>query len=406
MSTSARANSSESLMEDAAGALDNRNTSASTTDMVDNRPELHAKAKAELGDSHGVLAVQPSVQYDSKLDTARMSVQHQENSTDCSFEIGKGNGAAIAASVSSNKAEDVGRSLGLVSVGKERADDELADDHHASLRDSGGSEDLLGTERGSPGFCSKSADEQSKFKGTRPNPSVNVGDSNIVVSAGNSSLATSADVSATKSSPVNHMSINVQRQDMDRKQKETSDSNLMSNTFAEVTKDEGNHERPKKLVKELPKSSLSSVSKSSQSKKVFYASVSKRTLSDSKENMLHSTPKSPPLPNVSAAPHSEPSTTLHSEGASHAQKKASASENESGSNLPKKVAVLPQKGEKINQSVSQSVSKVNASITHAATPSSSPATATLSDEEVIASWISILASFPLPQSTSLLLLGS
>lgn len=372
---------SEPFVENVVASVSNHSTSNSTIYMV--HLELNAKAKVELDDNHEGLGVQPSPQCDSKLDTAGTLVQYQENSVEPS-EFDKANLAAATTTEAGNTTKDTGRSCGHVKVEKDRASDKPADYHHESTEDSGGSEDSVGAKKGSTGFGSQSVDEKSKCTGAVQSLPAGMGEWNVIASVG-SPLASSIDFSVTKSPPANHMNAASQSQEINSKVKGTSESNFTSKkdnsgTFPEAIKNEENHEKQKKLEKELTKSSISSSSKSLECKKVFHASVSKRTLSDSKESMLCPTIKSPPLPNVSATSGSEPSTMLHPEDASNMQKKECISQSETATTVQKKVAVLPNKSEKISQSVSQSSSKGSASLPHTATSSSSPAT--LSDEEL------------------------
>lgn len=372
---------SEPFVENVVVSVSNPSTSNSTINKV--HLELNSKTKAKLDDNHEGPGVQPSSRYDSKLDTAVTLIQYHEPS-----EIGRANLAAASTTEASNTTKDMRRSCGLVKVGKNRAYDKSADNHHDSMQDSGGgSEDSLEAKKGSTGFGSQSVDEQWKCIATFQSLPTAMGECNVIASVGSPSLASSVDISVTKSPPANHMNVTSQSQDIDSKVKGTSECNFTSGkhksgTLSEGIKNEENHEKQKKFEKELAKPSASSSSKS-VCKKVLHASVSKRTSSDSKEGMLCSTLKSPPSSNVSATSGSEPSTVLHAEGASNLQKKECISQTEVATTVQKKVAVLPQKSEKISQSVSQSSAKVSASLPHTAASSSSPAT--LSDEEASAS---------------------
>lgn len=374
---------SEPFVETVVVSVSNTSTSNSTTNKV--HLELNVKTKAKLDDNHEGPGVKPSSRCDSKLDTAVTLVQYQENSIEPS-EIGRAGLAAASTTEAGNTTKDTRRSCGLVKVEKNRAYDKSADKHHDSLQDSGGSEDSLGAKKGSTGFGSQLMDEQFKCTGIFQSLPTAMGECNVIASVG-SPLASSVDILVTKSPSANHMSVTSQSQDIDSKVKGTSEINFTSSkdnsgTLSEGIKNEENHEKQKKFEKELAKSSGSSSSKS-DSKKVLHASISKRTSSDSKESVLCSTLKSPPSSNVSATSGSEPSTVLHAEGASNLQKKECISQTEVATTVQKKVAVLPQKSEKISQSVSQSSAKASASLPHAAASSSSPAT--LSDEEASAS---------------------
>ncbi|VFQ59817.1 unnamed protein product [Cuscuta campestris] len=150
-----------------------------------------------------------------------------------------------------------------------------------------------------------------------------------------------------------------------------SDNNLSSKGEAissnAVMEEEGN-EKSKKMVGELPKSSVSSASKAQMTKITYVSSSKRETLSDSKESMPHSSPRSISVRNLpSNSGSGESSSSLQSEGASSLPNKPTCTN-------------LLQRGEKVKPPGSLSSLKANATLMHPPTLSSSPAA--LSDEEL------------------------
>ncbi|XP_009778932.1 uncharacterized protein [Nicotiana sylvestris] len=186
----------------------------------------------------------------------------------------------------------------------------------------------------------------------------------VVLSMGKSSTGT------TKSSaPENRTSSKAHNHDSNGRPRGMSEidlSNKRESSSMDSGRDEERRERPKKILKELPKSSVVSTSKTSQSTKLFHAPV-KRTVSEAKDSVLNSSAKTSAVRSNPAGSHSaESSTSLQSESASHVHNKATGTH-------------LTQKGEKINQPSSQPSSKVNTHLMH---PPSSSSPAALSDEEL------------------------
>nr|XP_034903796.1 uncharacterized protein LOC118040859 isoform X2 [Populus alba] len=132
---------------------------------------------------------------------------------------------------------------------------------------------------------------------------------------------------------------------------------------SEIVTEEERHDISKKEIKECPKSSVNSASKVLHSSKSSHTSVPKRTVSDSKDSMLHLSSKA-----SSAQNSGDTAGSLQIESTSHAHSKALASG-------------LPQRSEKFNQSNGQSSSKTSLALSmNPSAPTNSPAA--LSDEEL------------------------
>lgn len=380
---------SEPIPEDLATARPetevNENSPDSSINTVTSCLEVHAKAKRELADTHRNLIVEPSPLYDAKLGASGTLVKSLEISANCSSENVKVSDVTITASeVSNSNVEDVGRRSGGVNIQKDRVDGESSLNHCQPNHDLAGLDGSLEANKISEGFALNSGVELSKSSLTGLSPRVASGESKVIASVGNSSSASST---LAVFASDNCVSARNQNHNTDSKLKGMPESRLAGDqdndgASTEVVKDEGRHERPRKLVKELSKSTLSSVSKSSQLKKFSHASVSKRTLSDLKDSMLHSSSLPSPVHHPASNPASDSANVLQTENALNIEKKPSMSQTETASSMQKKVpgSFSSQKGEKTSQSVTQCSSKVNTTLTHAAVSTNSPAT--LSDEEV------------------------
>ncbi|CAN4077459.1 unnamed protein product [Withania somnifera] len=186
----------------------------------------------------------------------------------------------------------------------------------------------------------------------------------VVLSIGKSSSGT------TKSSaPESRTSSKAHNHDSNGKPRGMSGINLSNkreSSSMDAVRDEERRERPQKMLKELPKSSVGSASKTLQSTKLSHTSV-KKTVSEAKDSAPNSSAKTSTMrSNPASSRSADSSTSLQSESASHIQNKATGTH-------------LTQKGEKINQPSCQPSSKVNAHLMH---PPSSSSPAALSDEEV------------------------
>ncbi|KAK3018841.1 hypothetical protein RJ639_003469, partial [Escallonia herrerae] len=216
------------------------------------------------------------------------------------------------------------------------------------------------------------AEEPSHSGSTTLSASARPSQRKLMVSVGKLSSTSSTMMVSKPLVSDNCRTANGQNHNLSSRQREMSDCNASSqkdNASTDVSKDEHGRENPRKIVKELPKSSVNSASKMSHSNKLPHASASKGTLPDPKDPVIHSSSKTSSTQNIAAAPGpSECANGLQNESALHVQSKIVASS-------------VPQRGEKINQSSCQSSSKVNhAQPMHPPAPSNSPAT--LSDEEL------------------------
>ncbi|KAL3499142.1 hypothetical protein ACH5RR_038235 [Cinchona calisaya] len=339
--------------------------------------DAHAKAKRELDDAHMNLIIHPPPLYDAKLGASGTLVKSHEILADFSSENARFNDASFTASeVSDRKVGDVVRRSDGVDIRKDGVDGEAPVNHCQPDHDTGDLDGSLEAKKISEGFASNSAVELSTSSLIVRSPRVATDEGKVIAPVGNLSSASENCVSESN-----------QNHNMDSHLKGMPESSFaggqdIAGASTEVVKDEGRHERARKLVKELPKSSRSSMSKSSHLKRFSQPSVSKRISSDSKDSMVHSSSLPSPLQQVASNPSSESANVLQPENASNIQKKSTVLQTETAPSMQKKVpgSVSSQKGEKINQSVTQSLSKVNTTLTHAATSSNSPAT--LSDEEL------------------------
>lgn len=186
----------------------------------------------------------------------------------------------------------------------------------------------------------------------------------VVLSVGKSSSGT------TKSSaPESRIFSKAHHHDSNGKLRGISGSNLSNkreSSSMDAGRDEERRERPKKMLKELPKSSVGSASKILQSTKLSHAPV-KKTVSEAKDSVPNSSAKASTVrSNPASARSAESSSSLQSESAAHIQNKAAGTH-------------LTQKCEKTNQPSCQPSSKLNAHLMH---PPSSSSPAALSDEEL------------------------
>ncbi|XWS48721.1 hypothetical protein CRYUN_Cryun13aG0100700 [Craigia yunnanensis] len=239
--------------------------------------------------------------------------------------------------------------------------------------------DLEGSEV--PELVQKSSSESNHVPGSaeEPKPSANVATSEeqsiqhkIVVCVGKSSSTSSSAIFSMSSIPDNSKHTDTQNSNPNVNQRIIPDNNAnirKDHAASDVPRDEDRHDIFRKAAKECPKSSVGSTSKVSNQSRISHASISKRTISESKDSMPFSSLKAYLVQNTSTNLISgESAGSLQSRSASHVQQhKTSASG-------------FPQKSEKLNQSSTQSACKVtHASSTHPFAPSNSP---TLSDEEL------------------------
>ncbi|XWS50182.1 hypothetical protein CRYUN_Cryun12cG0067100 [Craigia yunnanensis] len=194
----------------------------------------------------------------------------------------------------------------------------------------------------------------------------------MVACVGKSSSTSSAAIIPMSSIPDNSKPTDTQNSSPNPKQRVIPDNNVSikkDHAASDVPRDEDRHDLSRKAAKEHPKSSFGTTSKVSHQSRISHASISKRTIFESKDSVSSSSLKASSVQNASVTSVSgEFAGSMQSQSASHVQQnKASASG-------------FPQKGEKFNQSSTQPASKVtHASSAHPFAPSNSP---TLSDEEL------------------------
>lgn len=330
-------------------------------------PETEAKADDIRGDF-----VQSSSPCDAMLERTRSLPHHAETSNILLYESLKVNDAPVVNTEDrDHKSQDVDSSSTILGNNKMKNADGLSRDLCQSNQESTISEDAERAKNSSSGLKhgTKPADV-AKPSSTTIITTTAPSQRKVIVTMGKSSSTSSTSLIPKPSASESCVSSNDHNHDINSLQRGKSDNNLISKreaTSFNAARDEEGHENPKKVVKEIPKSSVGSASKA-QVTKITYASSSKRTLSDSKDSMPHSSHRTISVRNASANSGSgESSSSLQSEGASSVQNKPSGT-------------ILHQKGEKVNQSGSQPSVKVSGSLMHPPTLSSSPAA--LSDEEV------------------------
>ncbi|GMJ00484.1 hypothetical protein like AT1G32810 [Hibiscus trionum] len=209
-----------------------------------------------------------------------------------------------------------------------------------------------------------------------PKPSINILNSEeqsnqrkIVVCVGKSSSASSAATIPISSIPGSSKPTDSQNNTKQRVMPDNDMSSKKDHATNDLPRDEDKLELSHKTAKEHPKSSFGSTSKVSHQSRVSHASISKRTISESKDSVPFSSLKAPFVQNtsVTSVP-GDSAASLQSQSATYIQQNKTLA------------SVFPQKGEKFSQSNTQITSKVtHASSIHPFPTSNSP---TLSDEEL------------------------
>ncbi|XVE58172.1 hypothetical protein DITRI_Ditri04bG0149100 [Diplodiscus trichospermus] len=232
-----------------------------------------------------------------------------------------------------------------------------------------------------PELVQKSSSESNHVpepaEGPKPSPHVvTSGEQSIqykmVACIGKSSSTSSAAIIPLSSVHDNSKHTDSLNSNPNMKQRVMPDNNASirkDHTVSDVPRDEDRREISRKAAKERPKASVGFPSKVSHQSRISHASISKRSIAESKDSVPSSSLKASSVQNTLASTVSgEFAGSLQSQSASHVtQHKTSASG-------------LPQKSEKSNQSSTTSASKVtHASSAHPFAPSISP---TLSDEEL------------------------
>uniref|UniRef100_A0A5B6ZPX5 Zinc finger PHD-type domain-containing protein n=3 Tax=Davidia involucrata TaxID=16924 RepID=A0A5B6ZPX5_DAVIN len=358
----------EPLVEDLATAApevkDNQNFQDSNGDMSPNSLQSNVKFKTEvdIDNSGGVLDVEPSLD-DVKLDGDNLSENVKVNSV------------AITSSQSSDhKVQYVDKSTDAVSDCQIVKPDELPGDPCQLKQQLEGSVGSMAGRKSSSELKHgpRPAEEPSKSGGLILSPLAPLSQRKMIVSVGKSSSTSLTTVISRPSISDNQRPANTQHHNASTKQRGMSEGNVSikkDNASTDVVRDEDGCEMPKKIPKEHLKSSVSSLLKTSHSTKISHASVSKRTLSDSKDPGLCSSSKASSVQNIVVTSGSgESASLLPTQSALHVQNKMTASG-------------LPHRGEKVNLLNSQASSKVNNTPSmHPPAPSNSAAV--LSDEEL------------------------
>lgn len=215
----------------------------------------------------------------------------------------------------------------------------------------------------------KFSEELSKSGGTILNSAVAPGQFKTVSCAGKSSTVPPTSLTPKSSPPQNLKSGDPQNPNPFTKQRVTSESkvSIKKERASSADTDQDKDSVPRKIVKEQLRSPTSSALKTSHFSRNSHDSVSKRTTSESKDLLLHSSSKTlsegdTAVPSGS----SEPAGTLPCQKVLHGQNKSSASS-------------ALQRSEKLNQTTS---SKTTQNHAPPACPAPSSSQAKLSDEEV------------------------
>jgi hypothetical protein len=274
------------------------------------------------------------------------------------------NGAALGGSSNDHKIQEVGSNLEAVLLCNTGEANKLCDGPCQHKRAEGSIE--MQQCLPEPKNTTETAEELSKAGETISNSPALPNQRKIVVCVAKaSSVASTVMISQTpssdnfKTSDTLNFSSNIMQQVIP----DCNSSIKKDRATSEIVTEEERYDISKKTVKECPKSSVNSASKVLHSSKSSHTSVPKRTVSDSKDSMLHLSSKA-----SSAQNSGDTAGSLQIESTSHAHSKALASG-------------LPQRSEKFNQSNGQSSSKTSLALSmNPSAPTNSPAA--LSDEEV------------------------
>jgi len=335
------------------------------------QPNIKVKTEEDDANSRGILNIQSSPLGDAK-DTGISSDRMSENS--------KVNDAPLSCLQSSDHIQDAQSSDHKQDA--ERSS-EAVSDYHIDKCDalSGGPCQVKRLEDSECSVAVKKIPSEAKhvsgFAEERSrsgsNSSAQPSQHKLVVSVGKSSSTSSTIVPSKSSTTDDFKSADTQNPNPITMQRATSDCNVRNKkdrTSSDVVKDEENDDLPRNTIKERLKSSENSALKASHSSKISHDCVPKRTVSDSKDSVLHSSSKSSSLQNIVPSTGSgESAGSLHHQKSLHAQNKIPASG-------------LPQRGEKFNQTNFLPSSKMNQSHGPSGHPPASNSPAILSDEEV------------------------
>lgn len=215
----------------------------------------------------------------------------------------------------------------------------------------------------------KFSEELSKSGGTILNSAAAPGQFKTVSCAGKSSTVPPTSLTPKSSTPENLKSGDAQNPNPFTKQRVTSESkvSIKKERASSADMDQDKDNMPRKIVKEQLRSSTSSALKTSHFSRNSHDSVSKRTTSESKDLLLHSSSKTSSEGDTAVpSGSSEPAGSLPCQKVLHGQNKSSGSS-------------ALQRGEKLNQTTS---SKTTQNHAPPACPAPSSSQAKLSDEEV------------------------
>jgi hypothetical protein len=338
------------------------------------QPSVKVKTEEDESNSRGILNTQSSPLGDEK-DTGISSVQMSENS--------KVNDAPLSCSQSSDHIQDAQSSDHKHDA--ERSS-EAVSDYHVDKCDelSGGPCQLKRLEDSECSVAVKKipseakhvlgfSEERSRSGVTILNSSAQPSQHKMVVPVGKSSSASSTIVPSKSSTTDDFKPADTQNPNPITMQRATSDCNVRNKkdlASSDVVKVEEKDDLPRNTVKERSKSSENSALKASHSSRISHDSVPKRTVSDSKDSVLHSTSKSTSAQNIVPSTGSgESAGSLHHQKSLHAQNKTPA-------------PGLFQRVEKFHQASFLPSSKMNQSHGPSGHPPASNSPAILSDEEV------------------------
>ncbi|XP_060206691.1 uncharacterized protein LOC132634697 [Lycium barbarum] len=341
------------------------NVESSSNDKVICSSELEVKLTAEVHADHADLEIQRSPPSEGKLDIAKSLAKPAGTSSGCLSEKAEVNITTIVNSECSDCNLEEGSRRAMIGSNNTTNTDESPSALCQSNQEPEISEVAVGARKSSGHKqSSKPAEDAPRSSLAVTTPLSASNHRKVVLSMGKSSSGT------TKSSaPESRTSSKAHNHDSNGRPRGMSGSNLSDkreSSSVDAGRDEERRERPRKMVKEVPKSSVGSASKTLQSTKLSHAPV-KKTVSEAKDSVPNTSAKaSTARSNPASSRSAESSTSLQSESAAHIQNKATGTH-------------LTQKGEKINQPSCQPSSKVNTHLMH---PPSSSSPAALSDEEL------------------------
>lgn len=341
------------------------NVGSSSDNKVICSSELEVKWEAEVHADPADLENQHLLPSDGKLDITKSLAKPAGMSSGCLSEKAGVNIATIVSSEYSDCKSEEGSRKAMVGGNNTTNTDESPSALCQSNQEPKISEVSVGARKSSGHkLSSKPAEEAPRSSLAVATSLSALNHRKVVLSMGKSSLGT------TKSSaPESRISSKAQNHDLNGKPRGMSGSNLSNKRESlsmDAGRDEERRERPKKMLKELPKSSVGSVSKTLQSTKLSHAPV-KKTVSEAKDSVPNSSAKTSTVrSNPVSSRSAESSSSLQSESAAHIQNKAAGTHS-------------TQKCEKTNQPSCQPSSKVNIHLMH---PPSSSSPAALSDEEL------------------------